>query len=56
MKNYEKNQIIDAIFFDSIFFKKRKIKKETRAEKKEKIRLRMLTILESINQNIKKKS
>ena len=56
MENYEKNKIIDAIFFNTTFFKKAKIKKETRAEKKEKTRIRMLTILDSINKNLNKKA
>ena len=55
MKNYEENKNEDAIFFNSIIFGNRKIKKETKAEKREKIRLRMLTILDSLNKNLRKK-
>ena len=55
MENYEKNKIIDIIFYDTFYFKKTKIKKETRADKKEKTRIRMLTILNSIDKNLRKK-
>ena len=54
MKN-EKNKINDAIFFNQIIIKNRKNKKETKAEKKERIRMRMLTILDSIEKNLRKK-
>jgi hypothetical protein len=51
----EKNKINDAIFFNQIIIKNRKNKKETKAEKKERIRIRMLTILDSIEKNLRKK-
>jgi hypothetical protein len=55
MKDYEKNKIKDPIFFNKIILANTKNKKETRAEKKERIRMRMLTILESIEKNLRKK-
>ena len=55
MKDYEKNKTKDAIFFNKIILANTKNKKETRAEKKERIRMRMLTILESIEKNLRKK-
>ena len=55
MKDYEKNKTKDAIFFNKIILANTKNKKETRAEKKERIRIRMLTILESIEKNLRKK-
>ncbi len=54
MKN-EKNKNEDAIFFNKIIMGNRKNKKETRAEKKERIRMRMLIILDSIEKNLRKK-
>jgi len=54
MENYEKNKNLDLYFFNEIISKNTKNKKETKAEKKERIRLRMLTILDSIQKNIKK--
>jgi hypothetical protein len=48
MKDYEKNKIKDPIFFNNIILANTKNKKETRAEKKERIRIRMLTIIESL--------
>ena len=54
MENYEKNKNLDIYFFNEIIFKNTKNKKETKAEKKERIRLRMLTILDSIQKNLKK--
>jgi hypothetical protein len=54
MENYEKNKNLDIYFFNEIIFKNTKNKKETKAEKKERIRIRMLTILDSIEKNLKK--
>jgi hypothetical protein len=54
MENYEKNKNLDLYFFNEIIFKNTKNKKETKAEKKERIRIRMLTILDSIEKNLKK--
>jgi hypothetical protein len=51
----EKNKNEDAIFFNKIIMGNRKNKKETRAEKKERIRMRMLIILNSIEKNLRKK-
>lgn len=48
MKDYEKNKTKDPIFFNKIILANTKNKKETRAEKKERIRIRMLTIIESL--------
>jgi len=50
----EKNKNLDLYFFNEIILKNTKNKKETKAEKKERIRIRMLTILDSIQKNIKK--
>jgi hypothetical protein len=55
MKNYEKNKNDDVIFFNKIILGNRKIKKETKDQKRERIRLRMLTILQSIEKNLRKK-
>jgi hypothetical protein len=54
MQEHEKNENLDLYFFNEIIFKNTKNKKETKAEKKERIRLRMLTILDSIQKNLKK--
>jgi hypothetical protein len=51
----EKDKNQDAIFFNKIIMANRKNKKETKAEKKERIRMRMLTILDSIEKNLRKK-
>ena len=51
----EKDKNQDAIFFNKIIMANRKNKKETRAEKKERIRMRMLIILDSIEKNLRKK-
>jgi hypothetical protein len=51
----EKNKNADSIFFNKIIMANRKNKKETRAEKKERIRKRMLIILDSIEKNLRKK-
>jgi hypothetical protein len=56
MQDYEKNKNLDLYFFNEIISKNTKNKKETKAEKKERIRLRMLTILDSIQKNLKKLS
>ena len=53
--NNEQNKNNDTFYFNQIIFGNTKIKKETRTEKKERIRLRMLTILESIEKNLHKK-
>jgi hypothetical protein len=55
MTNDEQNKNNDTYYFNKIIFENRKIKKETRDEKKERIRMRMLTILESIEKNLRKK-
>jgi len=54
MQNDKENKNLDIYFFNEIIFKNTKNKKETKAEKKERIRLRMLTILDSIQKNLKK--
>ncbi len=54
MENNEENKNLDIHFFNEIILKNTKNKKETKAEKKERIRLRMLTILDSIQKNLKK--
>jgi len=54
MESNEKNKNLDLYFFNEIISKNTKNKKETKAEKKERIRLRMLTILDSIEKNLKK--
>ena len=51
----EKNKNENAIFFNKIIMGNRKNKKETRSEKKERIRMRMLIILDSIEKNLRKK-
>jgi hypothetical protein len=48
MEKNEKNKNLDLYFFNEIISKNTKNKKETRAEKKERIRIRMLTIIESL--------
>ena len=55
MQDYEKNKNLDLYFFNEIIAKNTKNKKETKAEKKDRIRLRMLTILDSIQKNLNKK-
>jgi len=55
MKNNEQDKNDDAFYFNKIILGNRKIKKETKDQKKEKIRLRMLTILNSIEKNLRKK-
>ena len=56
MQENEKNKNLDLFFFNEIISKNTKNKKETKAEKKERIRLRMLIILDSIQKNLKKLS
>ena len=56
MQENEKNKNLDLYFFNEIISKNTKNKKETKAEKKERIRLRMLIILDSIQKNLKKLS
>jgi hypothetical protein len=55
MKKYEENKNDDVIFFNKIILGNRKIKKETKDQKRKRIRMRMLTILESIEKNLRKK-
>jgi len=55
MQNDKKIQNDDVIYFNKIILGNRKIKKETQAEKKERIKMRMLTILHSIEKNLRKK-
>jgi hypothetical protein len=55
MENYEKDKNDDAFYFNKVILGNRKIKKETKDQKKERIRLRMLTILNSIEKNLQKK-
>lgn len=55
MQENEKNKNLDLYFFNEIISKNTKNKKETKAEKKERIRLRMLIILDSIQKNLNKK-
>jgi len=55
MQNDEQNKNDDAFYFNKIILGDRKIKKETKDQKIEKIRLRMLTILNSIEKNLRKK-
>jgi len=55
MKNDEQNKNDDAFYFNKIIMGNRKTKKETKDQKRERIRLRMLTILNSIEKNLRKK-
>ena len=55
MKNYEEDKNNDAFYFNKIILGNRKIKKETKDQKRERIRFRMLTILNSIEKNLRKK-
>jgi hypothetical protein len=55
MKNNEENKNDDAFYFNKIILGNIKNKKETKNQKREKIRLRMLTILNSIEKNLRKK-
>ena len=54
MQENEKNKNLDLYFFNEIISTNTKNKKETKAEKKERIRLKMLIILDSIQKNLKK--
>ena len=54
MQENEKNKNLDLYFFNKIISTNTKNKKETKAEKKERIRLKMLIILDSIEKNLKK--
>ena len=54
MQDDKQNKNLDLYFFNEIISKNTKNKKETKAEKKERIRIRMLTILDSIEKNLKK--
>lgn len=54
-KNYEKtpaNKNENNFFDNKIIIKNKSIKKETKIEKKERIKIRMLVILNGINRNI----
>jgi hypothetical protein len=53
-QNDTENQNNDAYYFNKIIMGNKKNKKETREQKKERIRNRMLTILNSIEQNLRK--
>jgi len=55
MKNNEQDKNDDAFYFNKIILGNRKIKKETKDQKRERIRLRMLTILNNIEKNLRKK-
>jgi hypothetical protein len=55
MKDYEKDKNDDAFYFNKIILGDRKIKKETKDQKRERVRIRMLTILNSIEKNLRKK-
>ena len=55
MQNDKQNQNDDAFYFNKIILGNRKIKKETKNQKRERIRIRMLTILNSIEKNLRKK-
>lgn len=54
MQENEKNKNLDLYFFNEIISTNTKNKKETKAEKKERIRLKMLIILDSIQKNLEK--
>jgi len=54
MQNDKENQNNDAYYFNKIIMGNKKNKKETREQKKERIRMRMLTILNSIEQILRK--
>lgn len=54
MQENEKNKNLDLYFFNKIISTNTKNKKETKAEKKERIRLKMLIILDSIQKNLEK--
>jgi hypothetical protein len=53
-QNDTENQNNDAYYFNKIIMGDKKNKKETREQKKERIRMRMLTILNSIEQILRK--
>ena len=55
MQNDEENKNNDAFYFNKVILGNRKIKKETKNQKKERVRIRMLTILNSIEKNLRKK-
>jgi hypothetical protein len=55
MQNDKENQNDDAFYFNKVILGNTKIKKETKDQKRERIRLRMLTILNSIEKNLRKK-
>jgi hypothetical protein len=55
MKNDEQNKNDDAFYFNKIILGNRKAKKETKDQKRERIRLRMLTILNSLEKILQKK-
>ena len=49
----EKNKNDDFALFNEVLFTSKKFKKETKKERKERIRIRLLTIINSIKKNIK---
>jgi hypothetical protein len=53
-QNDTENQNNDSYYFNKIIMGNKKNKKETREQKKERIRMRMLTILNSIEQILRK--
>jgi hypothetical protein len=55
MQENEKDKNDDAFYFNKIILGNRKIKKETKDQKRERIRLRMLTILNSLEKILQKK-
>jgi len=55
MQNDKEIQNDDAFYFNKIIMGIRKAKKETKDQKRERIRLRMLTILNSLEKNLQKK-
>ena len=48
----EKNKNDDFTLFNKVLFSSKKIKRETNKQKKERIRIRLLTIINSIQKNI----
>jgi len=55
MQNDEQNKNDDAFYFNQIIMGNRKVKKETKDQKRQRIRLRMLTILNSLEKILQKK-
>jgi hypothetical protein len=48
----EKNKNDDFTLFNKVLFSSKKIKRETNKQKKERINIRLLTIINSIQKNI----